>query len=147
VTQVSEIRPQDQDEALVLGYFINMKNKDWEAFAALWHDDAVQQALFRPDGLDDFIPDAFVGRQQIVEHYKKALQNRREHDFWIDALHRTTDPECFIVECRGRSIVGENGRLYENKYVFVFKLREGKLVHLKEYADPLPIMRAFTGAF
>jgi ketosteroid isomerase-like protein len=147
MTLVDEFEPRNESEALVLGYFRHMKRKEWKEFEALWDENAVQQALYRPDGLDNFIPDRFVGRDRIITHYKKAIANRREHEFWIDVLHRTEDPGCFVVECRGRSIVGENGSLYENRYVFIFTIREGRLTYLKEYADPLPIMRAFTGAF
>ncbi|WP_181035136.1 nuclear transport factor 2 family protein [Arthrobacter sp. B0490] len=147
MTLVDEVQPRDANERTVLGYFRHMKRKQWDEFGELWNDDAVQQAFFRPDGLDNFIPERFVGREPILAHYRKAIANRREHEFWIDVLHRTEDPDIFVVECRGRSVVGENDRVYENRYVFIFELRDGRIAYLKEYADPLPVMRAFSGAF
>lgn len=146
MTNIDDTQPQNATEAAVLGYFLNMKRKDFEAFEALWHEDAVQVPIFRPEGMDHFVS-RMEGREQLMTHYRAALANRSGHDFWIDALHATQDPEVFVVECRGRSVVGETGHLYENSYVFVFTLREGKIAHLKEYADPQPIIRAFTGAF
>jgi ketosteroid isomerase-like protein len=37
--------------------------------------------------------------------------------------------------------------VYANEYVCVFHIRDGKIAELKEYANPLPVMRAFRGAF
>ena len=147
MTLVGDVRPDDSNEAVVLGYFLSMKGKDWNAFEALWAEDAVQISPFRPDGLDNFIPSAFNGRAELMAHYRSALAKRREHEFWIDGLHRTEDPDVIIVECRGRSVVGENDRLYENAYVFIFTMRDGAIARLVDYANPLPIMRAFGDAF
>ena len=147
MTLVDEVEARDDREAVVLGYFRYMKRKDWERFGELWDESAVQNAVFLPDGLESFVPDRFEARETLMTHYKRGLANRREHEFWIDWLHRTEDPNCFIVECRAHSVVGENDRVYENQYVFIFTLRDGKIARLTEYANPLPIMRAFTGVF
>jgi len=71
----------------------------------------------------------------------------RDHVFWIDETYRTDKPGCLIVEAHARSLVGETGKVYENSYVCIFRVRDGKLAGLKEYVNPLAFMKAFQGGF
>ena len=144
---VLNIPPSNDTEAAALSYFALLVKRDMPAFAAIWTEDAVQSVPFTPEGLGRVVPSAFHGREAILEHYQLVARNRREHVFWIDAIHHTLDPACIIVEAHARSIIGETGAVYENNYVCVFRIRDGKIAELKEYANPLPVMRAFRGAF
>ena len=78
---------------------------------------------------------------------RAAFPNRRDHVFWIDETYRTDKPGCLIVEAHARSLVGETGKVYENRYVCIFQVRAGKLLGLKEYVNPLAFMKAFQGGF
>ena len=142
-----EISPRDSREAAVLGYFTLLMKRDLEGFETLWQPDAVQEIPFVPEGFGEFVTSAFNGRDEIMAHYRAAFANRRDHVFVIDDIHRTDDPDCIIVEAHARSLVGETGRVYENRYVCVFRLREGKLALLREYVNPLQFMKAFGGGF
>jgi uncharacterized protein len=144
---VLEIQAASDTEAVALSYFSLLVRKDLDRFANIWNEDAVQRVPFTPEGLGKFVPEAFVGRQAIVNHYRAAIRNRRNHVFWIDQIHNTADPGCVIVEARASSIIGETDAVYENNYVCVFHIRNGKIAELREYANPLPVMRAFRGAF
>jgi ketosteroid isomerase-like protein len=121
--------------------------KDLGAFADIWTEDAVQFVPFTPEGLGAVVPSSFVGRAAIVDHYRIVIKNRRDHAFWIDRIHHTQDPEVVIIEAHARSVIGETGAVYENQYVCVFQIRDGRIAELREYANPLPVMRAFSGAF
>jgi ketosteroid isomerase-like protein len=144
---VLDIKPSNANEAVALSYFILLVKRDMLEFAKIWTADAVQSVPFTPEGLGEVVPGAFNGRQAIVDHYLIVARNRREHVFWIDEIHHTADPDCLIIEAHARSIIGETNAVYENNYVCVFKLRAGQIAGLKEYANPLPVMRAFRGAF
>ncbi len=146
-TRADEISPRNQNESVVLGYFTLLMKRDLEHFEALWQPDAVQEIPFVPEGFGKFVTSRFEGREEIMAHYRAAFANRRDHVFVIDDIHRTDDPDCIIVEAHARSLVGETGRVYENSYVCLFRLREGKLALLREYVNPLPCMKAFGGGF
>lgn len=145
--RADEITPKDETERLALSYFTLLMRRELDAFEQLWHPDAVQEIPFKPEGFGKFVTDAFRGRAEIMDHYRAAFANRRDHVFWIDALHRTTDPGTVIVEAHARSLVGETGKVYENSYVCIFRSEGGHLVSLKEYVNPLAFMKAFVGGF
>ena len=145
--RADELSPRNQNESVVLAYFTLLMKRDLENFEALWLPDAVQEIPFMPEGFGKFVTSQFDGREEIMAHYRAAFANRRDHVFVIDDIHRTEDPDCIIVEAHARSLVGETGRVYENSYVCLFRLREGKLALLREYVNPLQFMMAFGGGF
>jgi ketosteroid isomerase-like protein len=49
------------------------------------------------------------------------------------------------VEARGVSKVGETGGTYDNRYVALFRLREGKIVLNRFYFNPIIAQAAFKG--
>jgi ketosteroid isomerase-like protein len=147
MSNVLEIEPEDADEAVALSYFSLLVRRDMIALERIWHEDAVQHIPFPPEGLGDFAPTSFVGREAIMDHYRAAFVNRRDHVFWIDHVHRTRDAGTIIVEAHARSILGETGAVYENNYVCVFTIRDGRITELREYANPLPAMRVFSPVF
>jgi len=142
-----EVKPSNPTEAIALSYFTCLVRKDMEGFANIWNDDAVQRIPFVPEGLGKVVQDTFTSKQEIVNHCRVLSKNRRDHVFWIDKIHNTLDANCVIIEAHARSIIGETNAVYENNYVCVFEIRSGKIAELREYANPLPAMRAFRGAF
>lgn len=144
---VLDIAPRDEVEAVALSYFSLLVKRELATLETIWHEDAVQHIPFPPEGLGDFAPTCFDGREAIMDHYRAAFANRRDHVFWIDHLHRTGDPGTVIVEAHARSILGETGAIYENAYVCVFIIRDGRIAELREYANPLPAMRIFGQVF
>jgi len=147
MTRADELKPKNNNEMIVLSYFTLLMQRKMEAFANLWHDDAIQDIPFLPEGFGKFVTDSFTGKEEIMAHYIAAFKNRRDHIFWIDAIHHTTDPDCLIIEARARSLVGETQKVYENRYVCIFRVRDGKLASLCEYVNPLAFMKAFAGGF
>jgi ketosteroid isomerase-like protein len=143
----SEIKRANTTEEVALSYFKLLVNRDMEGFEKTWTEDALQRVLFTPEGLRTVVPSAFVGRQTIVDHYRTVTKNWREHSFWIDHIHHAHDEDCVILEAHTRSVIGETGAVYENMYVCVFHVRDREIAELKEHANPLPVMRAFAGAF
>jgi ketosteroid isomerase-like protein len=51
-----------------------------------------------------------------------------------EILTTTSDPERICIEVRGRGEL-KNGNHYDNKYCFVFGIREGKISSVREYLD------------
>ncbi|MEX0407419.1 nuclear transport factor 2 family protein [Aquibium sp. LZ166] len=139
--RADEIVPRNDNERTVLGFYTTLMAKDLDAFADLWAGDAVQEIPFAPE-LDGFEP-VWRGKERILSYYNKAMPGRRDHVFWIHDVHQTTDPDCIIVEASAHSIVIANGRSYDQRYVFIFKLRDGKIVLNREHVNPIAFMRAF----
>ncbi|MDV3249845.1 nuclear transport factor 2 family protein [Devosia sp. BK] len=63
----------------------------------------------------------------------------------IDALDnvavlRTEDPDVTIVEFEGVGTVKASGKPYEQRYISVIRTRQGKIVHYKDYWNPVALM-------
>lgn len=130
-----------ENKQTVLTYYRLLMEKDIPAWSELWADDGKQENPFAPDGILEVFPD----KAFLVSWYQKIFKNRKEHVFTLDAIHETMDPDVIIVEARARSIVGEIDRVYEQRYVMVFKFRDGKLILNREYFNPLAYLKAWDG--
>lgn len=141
------MKPADQvvarnaNEHTVLSYYTTLMQKDMQAFADLWADDATQEVPFAPE-IDGFDP-VWKGKEKILAYYNIAIPGRRDHVFWIHEIHQTNDSECLIVEASAHSIVASTGKSYDQRYIVNFRLREGKIVLMREYVNPLAFMKAF----
>jgi ketosteroid isomerase-like protein len=144
---VLEIAPSSPEEEIALSYFRSIVTRDFEGMERIFAEDAVQYNPWPAEGFGSLATKSFDGRKGIVDHYRMALANRRDHIFWIDHIHRTQDPNCIIIEAHARSILGETDAVYENEYICVFHIRDGRIFELKEYTNPLAAMRSFAGAF
>ncbi|MCV0394902.1 MAG: nuclear transport factor 2 family protein [Rhizobiaceae bacterium] len=131
------------NEAVVLAFYRHLMKKDFDAWTELFVEDARQENPFLPaqDGLDA----GFAGRERIAFHYRTVLEKREDLVFTIDAIHQTADPRCVVVEAGGQSLVPETGRIYDQRYVWVFQLRDGRIAAMREYFNPLAFEAAFTG--
>lgn len=139
--RADEVKPRNRNEETVLKFYTTLMDKDMAAFADLWHEDLIQEIPFAPE-LPGFEA-VWKGKERILSYYNKAMPGRRDHVFWIYDVHQTTDPDVIIVEASAHSHVIANGRDYDQKYVFIFKLRDGKILLDREYVNPLAFMKAF----
>ena len=61
-------------------------------------------------------------------------------------VHETTDPELVILEFDGHGRSVKTGEPYEQRYVSVIRARGGKIVHFKDYWNPIQGLTAHLGA-
>jgi uncharacterized protein len=141
--RADEMTGRNENEKTVLGFYQTLMKRDMAAFADLWADDAVQEMPFAV-GVAGLEP-AWRGKKAILTRYNKSIPGRRDHVFHIDRLHQTIDPDVIIVEARGKSTISENGRVYDQRYVFIFRLRDGKIVLNREHFNPIIFQKAFDG--
>jgi uncharacterized protein len=141
--RADEVIPKNKTEETILKFYTLLMKKDFDAWGELFADDAVQENPFVPalDGLDA----QFKGKDRIVFHYRTVLANRRGHVFTVNEIHESADGKFVIVEAAGRSEVPETARIYDQRYVMVFELRDGKIASLREYFNPLAFQSAFEG--
>lgn len=141
--RADEMTGRNENEKTVLGFFQNLMKKDLKAFGELLAADAVQEMPFAAvlEGLEP----AWHGKEKILAYNNKAIPGRRDHVFYIDHLHQTTDTNIIVVEARAKSTIIENGRVYDQRYVFIFHLRDGKIFLNREYFNPIIFQKAFDG--
>lgn len=103
--------------------------------------------LFDPAGVLEFpypppgVPSRFVGHHELYEHMKDFP---KQFDVRFSGLtfHGTTDPELVIAEFvgEGRGVVTK--RPFHQVYISVVRFRDGRIVHFRDFWNPLATIRA-----
>jgi ketosteroid isomerase-like protein len=107
-----------------IGYFNTM---DLEAQIGLFAEDGVDDMPFDRDGYR-----TLRGRDEIREWTKTLLKVCEHVTVTIVEAYRCADPNVCIVEADG-DVTLTSGEHYKNRYVFLFKTRDDKVVLLREY--------------
>ena len=131
---------RQQTQAAVRAFLVALENKDMDAFAAVWADDAVQDMPFAPD---DF-PKRVVGKSALIEHYAAWPQVSGDANF-TDMLrfYPMQDPTMVYAEFKGEVDIIPTGRKYLQTYGGLFHFSEGKITLFREYFNPAPFKYAF----
>jgi ketosteroid isomerase-like protein len=90
---------------------------------------AVFRAMFKGHYRDVMSEDGTAGERPPVEQV--------EHHMRLDVLGTTAEADRVAMEAESHVLNPENGRLYNNFYHYLFRVRAGKLTLFKEYQDTL----------
>ncbi|MEU4336243.1 nuclear transport factor 2 family protein [Micromonospora lupini] len=115
--------------------------KDMAGFIALFAEDAVLELPFAPPGQ----PRRVAGRVELHEYlinYPALLDVREIHD---RTVHETRNPEVIVVEFVASGFVVATNRPYELRYIAVLTIRDGQLVHYRDYWDPIAAQELLGG--
>ena len=117
-------------------------NGDADGFAALFAPDAVIESSFAgPPG----VPVRLEGREAIREYSRGVMASPlRLEDFEVVKLYQTEDPEVVITEMRAKGTVTTTGRSFTTTSVQIIRIRDGHIVHSRDFADPR-ILEDVTG--
>jgi uncharacterized protein (TIGR02246 family) len=109
-------------------------NGDADGFAALFAPDAVIESSFAgPPGT----PMRLEGREAIRVYSRHVMASPlRLEDFEVAELYQTQDPEVVITEMRAKGTVTTTGRSFTTTSVQILRIREGHIVHSRDFADP-----------
>jgi hypothetical protein len=90
-------------------------------------------------------PRRIDGREALAAHIA-FLAGRIEFLAVSDVVkHETSDPEVFIVEFAGSGRAVATGEPFEQRYISVIRLRDGHIVHYRDYWNPLAVLRTMRG--
>lgn len=111
----------------------------------LYADDAVHEWPFPIPGA----PRRLSGIEQIRAWREQATGGRRR--FVFDryenvVVHDTTDPEVLIAEYDIHGHVTATNRPFVFSYILVLRVRDGRIVLLRDYLDPLAMSRMIRGS-
>jgi len=122
----------------VEAFFARLEAMDIGGFVGLWDENGVQAMPFSPEGF----PKELRGRAAIRKQYESLPQNYSSMTF-TRRIHPTVNPEIFVVEYKGRIDVKQTGKPYDNTYVGVFRVKQGKVFRFTEYFNPIILQEAF----
>lgn len=106
-------------------------------FPDMFAANGVLEYPFAPSG----VPNRVAGREQIKAHFAGALPSAgRVETKEVDAVvHETTDPEVVVTEIEHRGTILATNEAYSVRAIGVIRVRDGEIVHYRDYMNPLDI--------
>jgi len=101
----------------------------------LFSDDALLEfPFFKSIGIGDHLTGKEAIRKQVAPFIKSETENFRFHDIKIWA---SADPDRAFGEYSVTAKIKSTGRMYIQTYVARCETKNGKIVHLVEYGNPI----------
>ena len=92
------------------------------------------------------MPTRVEGREAVLKHLMKVGQDVSVDSASNLVVHETKDPEVVILEFDGHGRSVRTGEPYEQRYISVIRARGGKIVHFKDYWNPIQGLKAQLGS-
>lgn len=112
------------------------------SFVEMMAEDFVMEFPYARPGMKRRIE----GRPAVVEYLMTVAGGVSIEAIDNVVAHETGDPEVVIVEFEGRGRALKVGEPYDQRYISVIRTRDGKMVHYKDYWDPLQGLKAQLGS-
>lgn len=137
----NEYLVRQRSRQAVLDFLEGLEEKDMDRVNGVWAEDAVQDMPYSPPGF----PKRVVGREALIAHYSEWPENAGEANF-TDAIvfYPTLDPQLVIAEWRGLCEIVATGRTYDQRYIGLFHVVDGRIKLFREYYDPTVFAHAFA---
>jgi len=104
----------------------------WEELSALYAEDTVVEQPQRVPS-----PSRIEGRQTVHEHFTGRLARMARLKRHNTVVHETTDPEVIVAEFDYTAESLETGRTCEVSNVQMLRIRDGLIMHSRDYHDYL----------
>ncbi|HZG07345.1 MAG TPA: nuclear transport factor 2 family protein [Allosphingosinicella sp.] len=144
-TDAAKARPaaylvRQRARAVVMDFLTGLEDKDMERVNGVWAEDAVQEMPYAPAGF----PKRVEGREALIRQYSAWPANSGKARF-TDGIrfHPTQNPEVVVAEFHGVSEIVPTGRVYDQRYVGIFHVENGKITLFREHFDPNVFSYAF----
>lgn len=111
-----------------------------DEFLELFAKHVIFEFPYAPDGY----PERLVGRDQLAAHLARLAPLLRFDGFELEATHACGDTFVLEFTCEGSSV--ETGVAYNQSYISVVTLREGRIARYKDYWNPLVALAAIGSA-
>jgi len=121
-------------------YYGAMQAKSADDLAELYAADAIHEfSFFTPNG-----PSRLEGQEAVRSRYGHVWRN---HPLTIDSIedlfmYQATDPEVVIAQWRARATLNTSGKAVEITGLLVLRVRDGFIVHTRDFMDALGITNA-----
>lgn len=111
-------------------------------FIAMMADDFVMEFPYARPGMQPRIE----GREAVVAYLMTVAGNVSVDSVDNIVVHQTGDPEVVIVEFEAHGRARKVDEPYHQRYISVIRARGGRMIHYKDYWDPLQGLKAQVGA-
>jgi ketosteroid isomerase-like protein len=113
-----------------------------EGFVDMMAEDFVMEFPFARPGMQTRIE----GRAAVLTYLMTVGQGVSVDSVSDVVVHDTADPDVVIVEFDGHGRAIKTGEPYEQRYISVIRTRDGRIVHYKDYWNPIQGLKAQLGS-
>lgn len=113
-----------------------------ETFVDMMSEDFVMEFPFARPGMSPRIE----GRPAVLTYLMGVGQGISVDAVDDVVIHDTADPEVVIVEFAAHGRALKTGEPYEQRYISVIRTRDGRMVHYKDYWNPIQGLKAQIGS-
>lgn len=124
----------EENRAIVLAACKHLNDKNLPALFDLIHEEGSWSVPFRSDR---FQFGGFKEKPAVCELLTGFLSAFSEFSF--EVLNTTAEGDRVVVEAKSRG-VGPGGAKYENNYILIYFIKDGKLHTVREYFDPFQVL-------
>lgn len=130
MTSVEQRR--DANRAVVGTVLATVSAGEFDRLADYVTDDLVFELPYGPD----FMPNPIEGREPWNEMQLMTFKLFSSFALELIEVHDCVDPDELIAEYRSDAVVARNGNAYTNRYIGVFRFRDGKISQWREFHNP-----------
>lgn len=127
----------ENNKAVIEKFFTSLEKLDIPAFLETWAEDGKQYMPLSPDNF----PKELIGKDAIYNQYKGLPENYTSMKL-ARQYFATNDANTVIVQYGGIIPLKDGGE-YNNNYVGIFKVNNGKVEQFTQYFDPFILKEAF----
>ena len=120
----------------------NRLRSDAETFPEMFAVDGVLEYPYAPSGLNTPI----VGRNAIIANFQRIRKLLRIDGVSDVSEIEASDPDMVVLEFSGRGEGVITKEAYDQRYISVIRMRDGSIVHYKDYWNPIALLRAVKGS-
>lgn len=115
---------------------------DAATFLDMVANDGVMEFPYAPTGLATRLD----GKAAIAHHLESLGGMIAFDGIGEPTIYATTDPDVTIVEFEGFGRGVSTGESYDQRYISVIRTNAGRIVHYRDYWNPLVLLRALRGS-
>ncbi|WP_145949377.1 nuclear transport factor 2 family protein [Paenibacillus sp. Y412MC10] len=124
-----------QAETIMQLFTDRIKNKDYEGFLDLFDEDVIFEFPYAPEALTQLL-----NGKRALKEYLETLDTLLEiRSFTEPLIHVSAESRVFIAQYKGSGTVLADGKPYEQKYISVVEVKNGKIVRFQDYWNPLAL--------
>lgn len=115
---------------------------DAGSFTEMMAEHAVMEFPYALPGL----PVRLDGRDAVARHLERAAGLIAFDRMGEPTVYPSTDPDVTIIEFEGFGQGVATGEPYDQRYISVIRTENGRIVHYRDYWNPMAVLRATKGA-
>ncbi len=129
---------EQETETLIQRYMQSLSERDIESWMDLWDEDCVLEFPFAPQERVSQIE----GKAALRPYIQAVLKDAEIARITRQKVYLTLEPEVFIAEIAVEGRIISTGRTYNAAYVWIMRTKDGKLLHVRDYWNPMAMMEA-----